>query len=69
MLWVATISYSIWDEPIIPALSRSHDLIRQSRGDFPTDAVAIVILSIVAGLVSHLFIQRPNQMRRRTRLV
>jgi peptidoglycan/LPS O-acetylase OafA/YrhL len=63
LLWLGTISYSIyiWNEPIMLALNHSHDLVRQSYGAFLTDVIVIVILSIVAGWVSYLLIQRPTR--------
>ncbi len=63
LLWLATISYSIyvWHEPIMLALSRSHDLVRQAYGAFPMDALVVVPLSIVAGWGSYLLIQRSTR--------
>ena len=62
LLWLSTISYSIyiWHEPILLALGHSHDLIRQSYGAFIPDAIVILILSIAAAAVSYLLIQRPT---------
>jgi peptidoglycan/LPS O-acetylase OafA/YrhL len=61
--WLGAISYSIyvWHEPIMLALNHSHDLVQQSYDAFPTDAIVIVILSILAGWASLLFIQRPTR--------
>ena len=62
LLWLGTISYGmyVWHEPLMLALSHSHDLVRQSYGAFPADAVVIAALSILAGWVSYLLIQRPT---------
>jgi peptidoglycan/LPS O-acetylase OafA/YrhL len=63
LLWLGTISYSIyvWHEPIVLALRHSHDVVRQAYGAFVVDTVVVVTLSIVAGWVSYLLIQRPTR--------
>jgi peptidoglycan/LPS O-acetylase OafA/YrhL len=63
LLWLGTISYSIyvWHEPLMLALNPSHDLVRQSYSAFPTDAIVVTTLSVAAGWVSYLLIQRPTR--------
>ncbi len=63
LVWLGAISYSVyvWHEPIMLSLSHFHHAVRQSYGAFVTDALIVVALSILAGWLSYLWIQRPTQ--------
>ena len=63
LTWLGGISYSIyvWHEPIMLALNHANDLIQQSYGAFPTDVMVIVTVSVIAGWLSYLLVQRPTR--------
>jgi peptidoglycan/LPS O-acetylase OafA/YrhL len=61
-LWLGAISYSVylWNEPVILGLDGWHGLVRQSPSDFIPDALVVVVVSVIAGWLSFLLIERPT---------
>jgi peptidoglycan/LPS O-acetylase OafA/YrhL len=60
--WLGAISYSIylWHEPVLLALSGWHGLVRQSPSSFFGDTAVVVVVSVLAGWLSYLIIERPT---------
>ena len=62
LTWLGIISYSVymWHEPIMIELGSRDILLRSAPEWFPVNALVLVGLSIVAGLLSYLLIERPT---------
>lgn len=62
LLWLGAISYSLylWHEPVMLALAGRDGLVRQAPGAFPADTVIVLLVSVLAGWLSYLLIERPT---------
>jgi peptidoglycan/LPS O-acetylase OafA/YrhL len=62
LLWLGAISYSLylWHEPVLLALAGWHGLVRQTPGAFVTDTAVVLVVSVLAGWLSYLLIERPT---------
>ena len=62
LIWLGAISYSIylWHEPVLLALAGRKGLVSQSPGDFVADTSMVVVVSVLAGWLSYLLIERPT---------
>jgi peptidoglycan/LPS O-acetylase OafA/YrhL len=62
LMWLGAISYSIylWHEPVLLAFAGWEGVVRQAPGAFLRDAVIVVVVSVLAGWLSYLLIERPT---------
>jgi peptidoglycan/LPS O-acetylase OafA/YrhL len=62
LLWLGAISYSIylWHEPVLLALAGWEGLVRQTPGAFVADTAVVLAVSVLAGWLSYLLIERPT---------
>jgi peptidoglycan/LPS O-acetylase OafA/YrhL len=62
LLWLGAISYSIylWNEPVLLGLRGWPDLVQQTPSDFVRDAVVVTVVTVAAGWLSFVLIERPT---------
>ena len=62
LLWLGAISYSIylWNEPVLLGLRGWPNLVQQAPSDFVRDVLVVTVVTIAAGWLSFVLIERPT---------